>query len=417
VLVSSAPPVVLEIFASIILAGRMFVGARRPAVEMNLRPTMWRVRVPLAASVAAAVIAAFTAALLASGAWHRPQYDSLFAISFWAGWQVLVPAVAAAAAAASFLFGQKGGERAAGFLSGCGLALLTLFLGAIGIRHGDAPMGAYLGAGAGAGLALAGIVLFTTARLDVRAERAHAMWSSEQPASRRVAIASADVLAILAPIVLALVLGHVSSDWLSDLPAVGSVANGSPGATATANLFAGIQQRGLTLGSASAPVTMTEYIDFSYDGCYFTSQAFPHVVKKYVRDGTVRVVMRPMAVSGHDASRWQTALLAAAQQRKAFDFEALICAKNSGWLDDQMVGSIAASIPGVLVDRLLAERKSAAVEAKAAHFADLARSNKVKYPPLLFFGRTGTRGRRVTVRYAYDPAAVVARAIRKTLAS
>jgi hypothetical protein len=164
VLVAAAPAAALDIFASIVGVGRVVGGTPRVAPQMNPNRARWALVIPLCALGAAALIAGLTAAAIPSGAWHRDRSVSLFGVSFWAGLPVLVPAVAAGAAVVAVLFGRRVGERAAGCLTGCGLVFLTLFIGVIGTRHGDAPFGAYLGFGAGAVLVLVGLVGFVVTR-------------------------------------------------------------------------------------------------------------------------------------------------------------------------------------------------------------------------------------------------------------
>jgi hypothetical protein len=103
---------------------------------------------------------AIASALVESGAWGRPAHESLFEMSFWAGLQVVVPAVVAATAAAVIVIGDRINERAAGALAGCGVALLAYFAGVFGSFGGLPPAGAYVGACAGIMLTLAGALGF-----------------------------------------------------------------------------------------------------------------------------------------------------------------------------------------------------------------------------------------------------------------
>ena len=120
--------------------------------------------IPLAALGVAAAIAGLTATLVPSGETVYGPSDSLFGTSFFVGVQVLVLAVAAGATAVVVLFGRRIGERTAGCLTGCGLALIAFFVGDVGTFHGNASVGAYLGFGAGAVLVLVGLVGFVVTR-------------------------------------------------------------------------------------------------------------------------------------------------------------------------------------------------------------------------------------------------------------
>jgi protein-disulfide isomerase len=240
-------------------------------------------------------------------------------------------------------------------------------------------------------------------------------------ASPRVLIGAGGVLlAIMVAVVLAVVLRGGSSHALKNVPAVGSVANGLPGAAEIDALFRGVPQSGTTLGSASAPVTLVEYIDLQCPYCQqFETQVFPALVRRYVRTGKLKIVMRPWAFIGPDSSRGQAAVLAAAQQNTAFNYAALLYdnqgAENTGWLSDTMVASTAASIPGLRVRELLSERDSTSIHAQAQTIANLVQADGVSGTPTLFVGKTGRHGTQVTLKAPNDEA-TLARAIAAALA-
>ena len=74
--------------------------------------------------------------------------------------------------------------------------------------------------------------------------------------------------------------------------------------------------------------------------------------------------MKAWAFIGPDSFRAQKVALAAAKQNKAFDFAAVLYdnqgTENTGWLTDEMLYNIAASVPGLKIDPLFTERSSAA---------------------------------------------------------
>ena len=235
--------------------------------------------------------------------------------------------------------------------------------------------------------------------------RTHPVASSARArrASPRVLfIGAAAVAALAVAIVLAVVLSSGSSTKVTNAPAVGSLANALPGAAEVETLFKGIPQHGTTLGLQSAPVTMIEYVDAQCPFCrMFETQVLPDVVRRYVRTGKVKIVLRMWAFIGPDSSRGQAAVLAAARQNRAFNYLELTFdqqgTENSGWLSDGLVTSIAASIPTLRVHRLLAERNSAGIKAEATTVDEIARGSGVTSTPTFIVGRTGKAGTKIAL--------------------
>jgi len=233
----------------------------------------------------------------------------------------------------------------------------------------------------------------------------------QRQASPKVLIgAGVAVAAIAVAIVLAVVLGHKSTP-LPKTPALGSLANGLPGAAEVDALFKGIPQKGTTLGRASAPVTMTEYVDLQCPYCQeFETQVLPNVVKKFVRAGKLRIDLRPWAFIGPDSDRGQAAVLAASQQNRAFNYAEILYdnqgTENTGWLDENMVAAAAESIPGLHVHTLLVAVSSSSVKALAKQVDNEATADKIDQTPTIYVGKTGTHGKVVNLTSPTDQAAV-----------
>ena len=229
-----------------------------------------------------------------------------------------------------------------------------------------------------------------------------------------LAVGGAIAALVVVAIVVAVVLsgGGGSGGLPKNAVAVGSLRNALPGAADVAARFKGIPQHGTTLGAANAPVTMIEFIDLQCPICReFETQVFPDVVQKYVRTGKVKVVAEPWAFIGPDSVRGQRAMLAAANQNKAFDFAQLLYdnqgTENTGWLNDQMVYRAAASVPGLRVRRLFDERGSTAVKNAADTVAASANASGITGTPAIFVGKTGTSPRYVPLRGGTDAATLV----------
>jgi protein-disulfide isomerase len=234
-----------------------------------------------------------------------------------------------------------------------------------------------------------------------------------QASPRALAIGGGVAALLVVVVVLALVLsGGKSSGLPKNAVAIGSLTNALPGASEVAAEFKGIPQSGTTLGWPSAPVTMVEYIDLQCPICQqFETQVFPNILQKYVRKKKVKVIVKPWAFIGPDSVRGQDATLAAAQQDKAFNFAQVLYdnqgTENTGWLNDQMVYAIAASVPGMKTRQLFAERNSTAVNNAAASVSTDAKVNNVTGTPSIFVGRSGKSPTYVTLSGGTDEASLV----------
>jgi protein-disulfide isomerase len=231
--------------------------------------------------------------------------------------------------------------------------------------------------------------------------------ASRQASPRVLAAAGAVAALIVVGIVLGVLLTRGSSSSSTDVPTIGSLATGLPEAGEVNDQFKGIPQSGRTLGRADAPVTLVEFIDLQCPYCAaFETQLFPALVSRYVRSGKLKVVIEPWAFIGPDSVRGQSAVLAAAEQNRAFNFASLLYynqgTENTGWLNDDMVAAVAASIPGLRVHDLLDATGSDAVDAEAKAVDRRATERNVRGTPTLFVGRSGTAGRHVALKSPTD---------------
>jgi protein-disulfide isomerase len=236
---------------------------------------------------------------------------------------------------------------------------------------------------------------------------------TRQASPRALAIAGGIVAVAAVAIVLAVVLSHGKSSGLpKNHAAVGSLANGLPGASDVAAEFKGIPQTGTTLGWPFASVTLTEYIDLQCPICQqFETQVFPDILQRYVRTKKVKVVMKPWAFIGPDSIRGQKVALAAAKQNKVFNFAALLYdnqgTENTGWLTDQMLYTIAVGIPGMKIDPLFTERNSGTVKSEANQVAADALAQKVTGTPTLFLTKGAGNPVEVPIANGLDEATLV----------
>jgi protein-disulfide isomerase len=233
-------------------------------------------------------------------------------------------------------------------------------------------------------------------------------------ASPRVLIGAGAVAVVIAVVVvLIVVFTGGGSSTPKNVPTVGSIAAGLSGSAEVEADFKGIPQKGLTLGSAAAKVTLVEYIDLQCPFCQqFDTQVFPSIVSEYVKTGKVKVEARVLDFIGPDSSRGRKAMVAAGDQNRAFNYAQILYinqrTENTGWLNESMVASAAASIPGLDVTKLLADRNSPAVAKVASGFDTQAAAAKVSETPTLLVGRTGTTPKVVPITSPTDKATLVA---------
>jgi len=193
-----------------------------------------------------------------------------------------------------------------------------------------------------------------------------------------------------------------------------------PNAQAANALFRGIPQHGLILGSSSAPARMVVYIDLQCPICReYETSVMPDLIARYVRTGQARLELRPWAFIGPDSARGQAALFAAAAQNHAFQFAQVLYGdqgtENTGWLTDDMLARIAASVPGLNVSRLMRERGGYA--AAAAAVAKSAAADNVTGTPAILVGRSSEQPVRIGRAGSVPTGAEVSHAIEAASAS
>ena len=102
-------------------------------------------------------------------------------------------------------------------------------------------------------------------------------------------------------------------------------------------LFRGVLQDGITLGSPKAPVTLVEFADLQCPYCAdWARDALPTIVQEYVSTGRVRVVFRGLSFVGEQSDTALRAALAAGEQDRLWDVVHGLYlhqgAENSGWV-------------------------------------------------------------------------------------
>jgi protein-disulfide isomerase len=175
-------------------------------------------------------------------------------------------------------------------------------------------------------------------------------------------------------------------------------ARPEPAAAPVPSFLSGIPQRGLVLGSPRAPVTLVEFADLQCPYCgQFARDAFPTIVRDYVRTGKVRVVFEGLEFLGVDSDTALRAVVAASRQGHGWDMlEGLFQrqgGENTGWVTDGLVREVAGGIEGLHAARL--ERDTDAADAAIRASERLATTAGVDSTPTFFVGRSGKSLHRV----------------------
>jgi protein-disulfide isomerase len=216
---------------------------------------------------------------------------------------------------------------------------------------------------------------------------------------RTLAVAGGIAAIVVVGIILAVTLGTGSGSGTSAsaTPTIGSAAwkGALPDAPIVRKLFAGIPERGLVLGSPTAPVTLTEFVDLQCPLCRdFETTDLPTIVRRYVRPGKLDIRLEPWSIlSAPDSPRGQAATIAAAHQNKGFQFAELLYLnqgrEDSGWLTNGVVRRAAASIDGMTVSRLLGETRSPAVKSAVKQIDHTASGDLFNATPTILLNRRG----------------------------
>jgi protein-disulfide isomerase len=215
-------------------------------------------------------------------------------------------------------------------------------------------------------------------------------------------------VAVAAALVIAGLVGVLATRGGDEAATEGSTLAGAAESIA---LFDGLPQDGVALGSPDAPVTLVEFVDLQCPFCRdFDVDAIPALVDEHVRAGTLRLELRGLAFIGPDSERGLRAVLAAGRQDRLYEMKALLYgnqgAENAGWLSEDLVEAAARSIPGVDVDRLVADMDSGEVSDRIADHAAEAERRGVNSTPTVLVGKTGGELEVVRMSTPSDVAAI-----------
>jgi protein-disulfide isomerase len=163
--------------------------------------------------------------------------------------------------------------------------------------------------------------------------------------------------------------------------------------------FAGIPQQGNRLGDPRAPVTLQVFSDLRCGHCrVFEQDLMLGLVDRYVRAGKVQIIAENLPILGPQSTRAAQVAVAAGEQGKMFEFIDVFFQRTPGPVDDEALHRVAASIPGIDVDRVFADADSQRVKDELADARQRADSFHIRGTPTLVVGKTGEAGQVVRQR-------------------
>jgi protein-disulfide isomerase len=215
-------------------------------------------------------------------------------------------------------------------------------------------------------------------RERARHEEAERALQAKRKRTRRLGALAAGV-ALLAAVALVVVLvaggGDNPDTTAESTPTPKATPVPEPqGADLVREELDGIEQSGSMLGDPSAPYTLVEFGDLVCPPCgVYSRDILPPVVQDYVREGKLRVQFQPINITREYSALAGQYALAAGKQDKLWDFVTLWY-RNQGdedvnYVNDDFARAIAAKIPGLDADQLIADAHKPDTRRKLDDFA------------------------------------------------
>jgi protein-disulfide isomerase len=225
----------------------------------------------------------------------------------------------------------------------------------------------------------------------VESERADATAAQRR---RRLMTLGGVLAAAAVVVVVAILVSGGGGGKASDRPQAAQTSSGAiPGQKESAEMLAGIPQKGIYLGKTDAPVRLVEFADLQCPICReYSLQSLPTLVQDYVRTGKVRMEFRNLSFLGPDSITAGRAAAAAAQQNKLWNFADVLYfnqgEENSGYVTPEFIDRInkAAGVDSAEAD---AFAKSAASQEPLAAANTMANQFGVNATPTILVGKRG----------------------------
>jgi protein-disulfide isomerase len=199
-------------------------------------------------------------------------------------------------------------------------------------------------------------------RATARAERDRAAEAAQARRRQRMWILGG-VLALAVVIVAVIAIASSGGD---DKPAArkGEIL---PGQIETNARFAGIPQRGITVGDPSAPLTLVEFADLQCPFCRdYTTNVMPTILDRYVRTGKLKMEFRNVAFIGNDSITAAQMAAAAGMQNKLWQYVDLFYInqgeENTGYVTPDFLSKIGRAVRGLDVQQATEDSSLPAVQ-------------------------------------------------------
>jgi len=223
---------------------------------------------------------------------------------------------------------------------------------------------------------------------QARAERAHRQG--------RLRMIGGVVLAAIAVVAVAIA---VSSGGGSTATGLQTGPQQARTVTTVSSLLSGVPQSGATIGSPTAPVTMTYYGDLECPVCQdFTLHGgLTPLISNEVRQGKVKILFKAFETATRSPSVFRTqqvAALAAGMQNHFWNYAELFYheqgAEGTGYVTQAYLQGLAQQIPGLNVTQWSSDRNNAALATQVAtDVQDGSRIGVSGTPTLVFTGPKG----------------------------
>jgi protein-disulfide isomerase len=205
-------------------------------------------------------------------------------------------------------------------------------------------------------------------REEARAAREEAERRAAAEAARRRRFLQFGGLVALAAVVVVVAI-VISSGGASKPKARAGEA--IAGQDLAAQEFDGIAQSGDALGDPKAAHTLVEYGDLVCPACKaYSDDVLPPLIDKYVRSGKLRIEFKPFGFVRPWSLLAAQYSYAAGLQNKSWNFDRVWYInqgdESDNYVNDDFARRIAAGVPGLDANKLIADSKTGAAKAAAA---------------------------------------------------